>query len=299
EFPCYSDDIVSPDTPSTTSLNPQYTTASDSSSSPSKTTTKSAQVPNISVPFPPDLDAQTLVSSLLNKKSGCIPTKAPNKFIIYRTEYKKALEAKGYRYKMKEISPSVGRAWRAEPHWVKDYYKRLWVQASKLLRDIQRQSPRFMDSTWISMNDCVGMSYEKDTAKREDETRKEEEFGESASNVMTNELNNNHTTINDVNQQNLYSPAHSLINTNTISATLLPDATLDNDYCIHLHGESNPHECDGAVRWISYVVDEQNGNMCGMPGNFNTVSMFSPALMGVDENQLYMPFDATYLNNSY
>jgi len=36
-----------------------------------------------------------------------------------------------------------------------------------------------------------------------------------------------------------------------------------------------------------------------MPGNFNTVSMFSPALMGVDENQLYMPFDATYLNNSY
>ncbi|CAG8672980.1 1782_t:CDS:1, partial [Paraglomus occultum] len=71
------------------------------------------------------------------------------------------------------------------------------------------------------------------------------------------------------------------------------------DYCIQLHGESNPHECDGAVRWVPYVVDDHNGNMCGMPGNFNTVSMFSPTLI-VDENPMYMSFDAaTYLNNSY
>ncbi|GES75964.1 kinase-like domain-containing protein [Rhizophagus clarus] len=91
------------------------------------------EIPLITVPFPPELTVEEILSRRSNMK---LKSRGPNQFFIYRLSYLKEL------YKrvgenmpnMIKISPDISRSWAREPSEVKEFYKDLAKQVENQLK---------------------------------------------------------------------------------------------------------------------------------------------------------------------
>ncbi|GBC10833.1 hypothetical protein RclHR1_09940001 [Rhizophagus clarus] len=88
-------------------------------------------LPNIKVPFPPNVNPEELILKPRKAKSK-LPTKPPNAFMIYRMQYVKELHARDYRLPMRSVSSSVATAWRDEPEHIVEFYEEIAREASKI-----------------------------------------------------------------------------------------------------------------------------------------------------------------------
>ncbi|CAG8656682.1 6407_t:CDS:1 [Acaulospora colombiana] len=89
------------------------------------------QNPNVKIPFPPSITIEELVRKHIEK--GIVNVnRASNAFFIYRIAYSR--EAIKLGFKRKDISKLASDAWRDEPKYVKEYYKRMETDIKSRLR---------------------------------------------------------------------------------------------------------------------------------------------------------------------
>ncbi|KAG9299487.1 hypothetical protein G9A89_009440 [Geosiphon pyriformis] len=106
------------------------------SSSTKKSSTLNDDMPNIHVPFPPNIDPRECINL---KKNGTVPLKSPNCFILYRLAFYNELRAKGFIARQKIISKMVSSSWKKEPLSVKKAYKDLARETHVKLIELRRQ----------------------------------------------------------------------------------------------------------------------------------------------------------------
>ncbi|CAG8623713.1 2494_t:CDS:1 [Ambispora gerdemannii] len=101
---------------------------------------------DIDVPFPPDIKAIELVRKRKTFKKSM---KSSNGFIIYRGQYLKQLHRLGFKPGMTQISTSAGRAWKAEPKNVKNWYAELAETSGKMIMQEHMKSVAFNNNNWV------------------------------------------------------------------------------------------------------------------------------------------------------
>ncbi|CAG8535373.1 149_t:CDS:2 [Ambispora leptoticha] len=95
------------------------------------------KVPAVQVPFPPDVDPKDLIR---RDPSGILRARATNKFLIYRSQYAKALKAKGYCISMRTVSALASKSWQKEPRKVQRKYEELAKEVAKIREEISTMS---------------------------------------------------------------------------------------------------------------------------------------------------------------
>src|SRR5687767_13217144 len=76
--------------------------------------------PKIKLPFPPNVDPYDLV---VKSRSGKIPARVPNAFIIYLKVYYETARKEGYFFPMTVTSSMASQSWERESDTVKEEYK--------------------------------------------------------------------------------------------------------------------------------------------------------------------------------
>ncbi|CAG8486798.1 12379_t:CDS:1 [Cetraspora pellucida] len=84
---------------------------------------------HINVPFPPEINPVDLIR---RNKNGELLSRATNKFLIYRNEYAKELQARGFKLSMREVSRMAAQSWKKEPQQVKRKYEDIAREVEKL-----------------------------------------------------------------------------------------------------------------------------------------------------------------------
>ncbi|CAG8602156.1 3328_t:CDS:2 [Ambispora gerdemannii] len=95
------------------------------------------KVPAVQVPFPPDVNPKDLIR---RDPSGILRARATNKFLIYRSQYAKALKAKGYCISMRTVSALASKSWQKEPRKVQRKYEELAKEVAKIREEISTVS---------------------------------------------------------------------------------------------------------------------------------------------------------------
>ncbi|CAG8554368.1 7383_t:CDS:1 [Ambispora leptoticha] len=103
----------------------------------------------IKVPFPPDIKAVDLVRK---RKTFERSMKPSNAFIIYRGQYLKQLHRLGFKPDMIQISKNAGRAWKAEPNDVKNWYVEFAEVAGKMMMQEHMRFVALDKKNWVEWN---------------------------------------------------------------------------------------------------------------------------------------------------
>ncbi|CAG8578800.1 5548_t:CDS:2 [Ambispora leptoticha] len=90
-------------------------------------------VPPVDVPFPPDVNPKDLIR---RDQNGILRARATNKFLIYRSQYAKALKAKGFCISMRTVSTLASKSWQKEPRKVQRKYEELAKEVAKLREEM-------------------------------------------------------------------------------------------------------------------------------------------------------------------
>src|SRR5436190_9873196 len=91
-----------------------------------------ADIPNISMPFPPNITAEEFLRS---RPLSRVYFKSPNSFFIYRQQFVKQLKSENYNDQMIKVSKWASVFWSNEPKHVKQHYKNLEKKIQKLLKE--------------------------------------------------------------------------------------------------------------------------------------------------------------------
>ncbi|CAG8634227.1 12218_t:CDS:1, partial [Acaulospora morrowiae] len=128
-----------------------------------------APLPKLTLPFPPQINAEDLFTT------SKLPSKPPNAFFIYRKVYTKELITQNFRFKMTDVSPLVSSSWKLESDEVKTKYK-------EIARDVRQIYKK--KKTSIEVED----SSDETASKNDDSQTIEKQETTSISSSNQNEL---------------------------------------------------------------------------------------------------------------
>ncbi|RIB21725.1 hypothetical protein C2G38_1070669 [Gigaspora rosea] len=97
---------------------------------------------HINVPFPPEINPMDLIR---RNKNGELLSRATNKFLIYRNEYVKELQIRGFKLSMREVSRMAAQSWKREPHHVKRKYEDIAREVVILNMQLSMISSPYLD----------------------------------------------------------------------------------------------------------------------------------------------------------
>ncbi|CAG8473539.1 11025_t:CDS:1 [Acaulospora colombiana] len=86
---------------------------------------------SIEVPFPPSITVDELIKKHIQKGTVDV-NRVSNAFFIYRNAYNR--EAMKLGFMLKDVSRLAGSAWKSEPEYVKEHYKRMETEIKSRLR---------------------------------------------------------------------------------------------------------------------------------------------------------------------
>jgi len=99
------------------------------------------KIPDIEVPFPPDLTAEEIVDKRSRRDPNKLRSRPPNHFIIYRINYIKALKKIVPKPSMRPLSKHIATLWENEPEYRKVVYKELSEEVGKVLENLRKKDP--------------------------------------------------------------------------------------------------------------------------------------------------------------